>query len=192
MYCGNSFKKRKKCTEERYRTIKYCSQSCATLGIYGTYEERFERTVIRMDSGCWIWQGALNRSGYGRTHWRGKLIGAHVFSYRLHTGDEDFPRGTMICHTCDNPACVNPAHLYKGSGKTNSRDMVARGRHPQCRKVGIEVNTAKLKEEEVLMIRSLWVNDSSYENRKLLAGRFGVSLSNIKNITDGKSWKHLL
>ncbi len=91
--------------------------------------EQFWRFVERGEPDeCWEWQGAKDRAGYG---WikhpdRGKLRAARV-SFEMHKGPP--PDGALICHTCDNPPCINPAHLYAGTSQSNMDDKVLRGRH---------------------------------------------------------------
>jgi hypothetical protein len=79
---------------------------------------------------CWEWTGARAAKGYGRmaTHTKGRqaAIGAHRFSYLIHFGP--IPPGLFACHTCDNPPCVNPAHLWAGTVQENADDMMAKGR----------------------------------------------------------------
>lgn len=75
---------------------------------------------------CWLWKGKKNTGGYGWIKYKGKHALAHRVSYLIFKG----PIGnkTYICHTCDVPLCVNPAHLYEGTPQTNVDDRVARGR----------------------------------------------------------------
>ncbi|SRR5258708_38758959 len=89
---------------------------------------RFRQRVKR-GPGCWPWQGARNpRTGYGLLHARGlseQPIAAHRFAFELATGRvpvED------VLHTCDNPPCCRPDHLYEGTAKDNAADSIARGR----------------------------------------------------------------
>lgn len=83
-------------------------------------------------SACWEWQGARVPKGYGMfTLPDGKggsvMVYAHRFSYTHHVGP--IPTGLHVRHDCDNPPCVNPAHLRVGTVQDNMRDMVSRGRH---------------------------------------------------------------
>lgn len=77
--------------------------------------------------GCWIWQWARGSDGYGRARVgrRGKLRTVHRLAFALAHGRE---ATGMVCHRCDVPACVNPAHLYEGTPEDNWGDVVAR--HP--------------------------------------------------------------
>lgn len=77
---------------------------------------------------CWPWQGpAQTPGGRGRVRIDGRLTYAYRIAWAL-TNGRPFPADLQGCHTCDNPACVNPAHIYPGTAKQNSRDSVERGR----------------------------------------------------------------
>jgi hypothetical protein len=94
-----------------------------------TPEERFwPKVQVGGPDECWEWQAGKSH-GYGAFGIGGRSGGhttAHRFSYELANGP--VPEGMFVCHHCDNPPCVNPAHLYAGTSKDNVRDMVTRGR----------------------------------------------------------------
>lgn len=94
-----------------------------------TLEQRFWAKVKKAD-GCWLWTGAGSRKGeHGRIGIGGRSEGialAHRLSWELHHGP--VPDGFCVCHRCDNPPCVNPAHLFLGTKGDNNRDMYAKGR----------------------------------------------------------------
>lgn len=75
---------------------------------------------------CWVWVGGTYRNGYGQATWQSGKISAHRLSWILHRGQ--IPVGMFVCHHCDNPPCVNPAHLFLGDAETNGRDMADKGR----------------------------------------------------------------
>lgn len=96
-------------------------------------EDRFWGKVDRrgLDE-CWKWLGAKAPHGYGQIGTKSsKHMLAHRFSYELHYGpipDNDTYHGTCVLHKCDNPSCVNPAHLFLGTQSDNVADMIAKGR----------------------------------------------------------------
>jgi hypothetical protein len=99
--------------------------------------ERFFAKV-QITEGCWLWRGAqkgrhyVTRTGYGHFALNGrKQVAAHRWSWIHFHGP--IPAGLFVCHTCDNPVCVNPAHLFLGTVKDNALDMVAKGRHGALR-----------------------------------------------------------
>jgi len=89
--------------------------------------KRLERNIFHEPmSGCWLWAGRFNKAGYGTINVDAKARPAHRILYELYKGK--IPNGLIICHHCDMPACVNPDHLYAGTYKDNSEDMIRRGR----------------------------------------------------------------
>jgi hypothetical protein len=81
---------------------------------------------------CWEWSGVKVRDGYGRFRMKNKMLLAHRFSYLVAGGKLN--KEIYVCHTCDNPGCVNPEHLYAGNQTYNMRDCAKKGRNNQQKK----------------------------------------------------------
>ncbi|WP_417903626.1 HNH endonuclease signature motif containing protein [Caldimonas brevitalea] len=131
---------------------------------------------------CWNWTGAACRQGYGFLKRKdGVQLRAHRVAYELYNGE--IPPGWCVCHRCDNPRCVNPAHLFVGTYRDNAADMVAKGR--VARRPGERNPAARLTADQVRCIRS------ETGSHAQLARRFGVSPTQVGLIKRGKRWAHL-
>lgn len=147
--------------------------------------DRFWRHVDRTASdGCWPWNGATIGKGYG---WfavsSAKREYAHRVAYQLSAGVTLRP-GECVCHHCDNPICVNPAHLFVGSHADNVRDRDLKGRRRAPR--GEFSAAAKLTGVHVTEIRTALSSGSSQSD---LARKYGVRRSCINSIAAGRTWR---
>lgn len=134
-------------------------------------------------SGCWMWQSTLNFHGYGVFGWNETEVRANRVSYELFNGP--IAEGLIVRHTCDTPACVQPAHLILGTMADNSRDMTDRER--QCR--GEKFSSSKLTDSAVREIRDLYASGTALQRD--LAQRFGISQTTVSTVVNRKAWKHI-
>lgn len=138
------------------------------------------------ETGCWTWTGSKTGDGYGRLRvGKRRTVLAHRFSFEAHKGP--IPTGMFVCHRCDNPICVNPEHLFLGTGADNMQDMVAKGRYVAHRKgpIGERARAAKLTEEKVLAIRA----DARVATA--VAAEYGVSARAVQMIRARQTWRHV-
>lgn len=145
--------------------------SSLTVDHLATFLARVER-----GPGCWTWLGWKDPKGYGKLTCSGKGFWAHRLAYFFAT-DRD-PGELFVCHTCDNPSCCNPAHLFLGTNAENNADKARKGRAAK-----------KLTPGQVVEIRARRASGDSYSK---IASRFGVSASYARSILSGKYWSHTL
>jgi hypothetical protein len=110
------------------RALECANCKNSTAGILRRFWGHVDKNPGHGPSGsCWMWIGSIDSKGYGSTAIRQKTIAAHRASY-VHTVGA-IPEGMNLCHKCDNPACVNPDHLFPGTQQDNVTDMMEKGRH---------------------------------------------------------------
>lgn len=150
-----------------------------------TATERFwEKVDKRGPNDCWEWMAGGLKSGHGRIRAYGRMILCHRFSWELVNGpipEGEGYHGTCVLHKCDNPPCVNPAHLFLGTNNDNVQDKVKKNRHQK----GITAGCVKLTEADVIAIRT------DTRSARELAPIYGVCDVQIRSIRRRVYWKHL-
>jgi len=147
-----------------------------------TAQERFMAKVSPEPmSGCWLWEGSTYTKGYG-TFWFGKLWAAHRLAYTWWRGE--IPSNAMVCHSCDTPACVNPAHLWLGSHRANMADRNRKNR--QWRPAGERAPKAKLANDTVRVIRQ---RAARGESDRALASEYGLHVKSMRRVIRGQVYQ---
>jgi HNH endonuclease len=181
---------------------RYCSRRC--LGLSKSAAARTKRNAdafwARADKSgtCWLWTGTRLPHGYGRTWFGGQKRYAHQVAFELAHGP--IPDGMEVCHMCDNPPCVNPAHLFAGTRADNVRDKVQKGRakwseaHPWRRQPasiprGTKRGQARLTDEQVRTIRLRYAAGGISQMR--LAREYGVGQTTIRDVVTHQRWQHV-
>lgn len=175
----------------------------------GDRKRFLSRVETRGHDECWEWKGYRDKNGYGALYINESNHRSHRVALAI--SGVAIPSGMCVCHTCDNPPCCNPAHLFLGTNLDNRRDMIKKGRGSSgdshwtqtmphiiprgrqhwstripesiCR--GTDQACHKLTDDAVRFIRS------SPLPRLLLAHMFGISRRRICAVQLGKAWKHV-
>ncbi len=141
--------------------------------------ELSERLAARTDrsggsDSCWPWTGALNNKGYGRLYHEGRRLMAHRLTYESEVGP--IPAGLEVCHSCDNPPCVNRRHLFLGTHFDNAVDMLMKRRHGPH---------AVLDPDAVRTIRRLSRHGL---NPTDISRRLGLGRHVVSDVVNGRHW----
>jgi hypothetical protein len=163
---------------------RYCSDACYRNRPLVPLIDRFFRYVGRKTgTGCIPWVGPMTAGrgylGKGRAG-QGSVF-AHRVAYEFAFGP--IPDGLVVCHRCDNPACVNPSHMFLGTQSDNMADMNAKGRHARG-----EGSGGKLSASDIPAIRAALAAGEAQES---VGRRFGITQSAVSRIKLGKNWRHV-
>lgn len=197
--CGVSVEMRPGEDSSDFRKRICCGRRCAALYRVKLARERLAASGVsraELDSrkfwskvdratspdGCWLWTDARDRNGYGSLRVDGGKVRAHRFSLAL--SGVVVPDDRLVCHRCDNPPCVNPAHLFLGSLIDNRADCVSKIRHAR----GEDHGRAKLSADDVVEMRRLHASGVRADE---LAHRFGMSKTQTYTIVQRKQWRHV-
>jgi len=146
--------------------------------------ERFWEKVEKTDT-CWLWTGSVTKSGgYGQLSIHNRPVRAHRFAYELIVGP--IPEGLRVCHHCDVPRCVRPDHLFLGTAKDNTRDMMAKKRMRRFPR-GDEhpTRTAARRERYETVVR---LHGEGMTNAQI-ARQVGLTDTAVGHMVNGKTWR---
>lgn len=175
-----------------HQQTSFCSMRCKSA--YNSIENRLLAGYsIDESTGCWEWQGAL-RVGYGaivgKINGTRKTLGAHRVSYELHKGP--IPKGLFVCHSCDNRKCINPEHLWLGTGKDNMQDALRKDRMVISGGIPFEKghtpHNSMLPDSTVLEIKRLI---KANVRPKDIASLCNVPSMVVRDIKRGRSYKNI-
>lgn len=167
-----------KAYHKRNGNQRFCSTRCRF------FHKVDKRQSYGPDGTCHRWTAAVNANGYGKFMMTGGVRRAHIVAYELSKGC--VPIGKVVRHTCDMPACVNPAHLLVGTVLENVQDMTRRGRRASFE--GEKHGRAKLDESAIRAIRRM---RQSGATQQAVAAHFKVSRSLISLIDRKQAWPHV-
>lgn len=152
---------------------------------YGLSNEvRFNQRIKKHANGCWNWIASTDWEGYGCFHAEVngvKYKKAHRFSYAFYKGGD--LTNKSICHTCDNPRCVNPEHLFLGDAKVNALDRVLKGRSRVP--MGADSPHAVLTEKQA---RKVLIDHRPHVQ---IALEYGVTASTITSLKSRHTWRNI-
>ncbi len=156
--------------------------------------DRFNKYIKKTDS-CWLWTGRKFTAGYGMFEIYDLNLGkkrkttSHRISWMIKNGT--IKRNLFVCHSCDNPPCVNPTHLFVGTQSMNLQDAIAKGRFQNIARgrqlIGEKNNRTKLTIDDVTAIKVL---NSRGMSSLMISQIFNVSENCIRRIVSGHSWKY--
>lgn len=187
-YCGANFTRSYRISAKRKRRPQFCSRVCVAADKSSrkhNVEKRFWQKVQVLNADeCWPWSGRLDPNGYGRLDVDGRPQLAHRIAYAISNRAGEDPE--TVCHSCDNPKCCNPRHLWAGTQLDNIADMHRKGRakRPTVRR-GTQAINAKLDAEKAIEAITSTMSNSQ------LAKRWGVTSTAVYNIRAGLSWSHV-
>lgn len=149
--------------------------------------ERFNTKIIIQSNGCWHYSGAHNNDGYGMFWTQGRTIGAHRFSAE-HLGNLPLKPFDCVCHTCDNPGCINPAHLFIGTNVENTADRHRKGRSVRGSQIGNSIHS----EQIVKAIKDAYNSRPHYRGIfRDLSNEFNVSYGLVWYACRDRAWRHV-
>lgn len=142
----------------------------------------WSKVDIQSKNKCWNWKAARVHDGYGRFGLQYRIVRAHRVSYQIAYGN--FDERLCVLHKCDNPACVNPNHLFLGTNQDNMNDQKSKSRNP----FGERNPRHKLTESQVIEIRKLYTKGLTQSE---IGRMFNISQNQVSEIILRNHWKNV-
>lgn len=172
--CGMTHAAKGLCQKHYMRIYKN-----GTLELQNSPEPFCDRYEVDEVSGCWNWIRGTDEDGYGKMSLNGKDIRAHRYSWEIKNGS--IATDQLVCHSCDNPSCVNPSHLFLGDHSVNHADRGIKDRTANGERAG----ASRFTEKQISEMRE--------KNLGFQAARqkYGISKTHYYRVLHGDSWRHL-
>lgn len=190
------------CSKHYLRKYRYGDVDFIKSPKFGTKEDIYKliKRKIKVDvNGCWVfYTGKGKRRFPGAVTYNGRKISTYVFMWE-YNNNRVRPDGMEVCHSCDNPPCCNPEHLWLGTHDDNMKDMVDKGRSQKCSSGGGNGNSKITNKYADEIYRIYWKyrhlsdikRSKKYIYIKDLAKEYGVSYRCVYNIVMNFSFKEL-
>lgn len=200
--CGESYLPAYNVSAAGFAKRRYCSNVCRYAAATGTPQPKnagprqslvdqfWPKVDVCEPDDCWTWTGAIWKQGYGKLVRCGKYLKAHRVSYEINAGP--IPEGLSVLHTCDNPPCCNPAHLWVGTNGDNNRDRQAKGRSRGGAVGNRGLSTAELNGRALITFAQVCEIRTRYaagESQAMLARDYPVKAGAIGRIVRGETWR---
>ena len=194
--CKKDFKRLESIVKKNNKS--YCNRKCADIGmeknkleLLKSVKDRIKINTTIDGNGCWIWNKYKNKKGYGQlatgAFGRKRAFLAHRASYLVFKGK--IPKDKLVCHTCDTPSCVAPIHLFVGTPKDNSQDMVKKNRSSRVSiAIGEKNKNSKITSLIALKIKKLLAEKVTCVE---IAKNLRVNKNTVYSIKQNKTWKHI-